>query len=144
MTPTRNNRRVAHENGSIESSHGHLKRAINDARLLRSSKDFADLDAYRAFIDVIVGRHNARRDESIDSRGGGAMSGAMNADAERLMLMLNEILLPATRSMWSTFAERADTEGWPAARFLSTLNDSIAQNDCHLAAMLRIVDTYSI
>ncbi len=26
MTPTRNNRGVAHENGSIESSHGHLKR----------------------------------------------------------------------------------------------------------------------
>ena len=27
MTPTRNNRRIAHENGSIEGSHGHLKRA---------------------------------------------------------------------------------------------------------------------
>jgi len=67
MTPTRNNRGVAHENGSIESSHGHLKRAINDALLLRGSTDFADLDAYRAFIDVIVGRHNARRDKSIDS-----------------------------------------------------------------------------
>lgn len=49
------------------------------------------------------------------------MSGAMKADAERLMLMLNELRLPATRAMWSTFAERADTEGWPAARFLSTL-----------------------
>ncbi len=57
----------AHENGSIESSHGHLKRAINDALLLRGSADFADLDAYRAFIDLIVGRHNARRDKSIDS-----------------------------------------------------------------------------
>ncbi len=67
MTPTRNNRGVAHENGSIESSHGHLKRAINDALLLRGSRDFADLDAYRAFIDEIVGRHNARRDKSIDS-----------------------------------------------------------------------------
>jgi hypothetical protein len=28
MLPTRNNRGVAHENGSIESPHGHLKRAI--------------------------------------------------------------------------------------------------------------------
>lgn len=67
MTPTRNNRGVAHENGSIESSHGHLKRAIDDALLLRGSSDFADLDAYRAFIDAIVGRHNARHDRSIDS-----------------------------------------------------------------------------
>ena len=49
------------------------------------------------------------------------MSGAVKADAERLMLMLSELRLPATRAMWSTFTERADTEGWPAARFLSTL-----------------------
>lgn len=67
MTPTRNNRGVAHENGSIESSHGHLKRAVNDALLLRGSTDFAELDSYRAFIDEIVGRHNARHDKSIDS-----------------------------------------------------------------------------
>ena len=32
--PTRNNRGQAHENGSIESLHGHLKRAIEDALLL--------------------------------------------------------------------------------------------------------------
>jgi hypothetical protein len=37
MLPTRNNRGVAHENGSIESPHGHLKRAIEDALLLRES-----------------------------------------------------------------------------------------------------------
>lgn len=49
------------------------------------------------------------------------MSGTMKGDAERLMLMLNELRLPATRAMWSSLAERADTEGWPAARFLSTL-----------------------
>ncbi len=49
------------------------------------------------------------------------MSGAIKADAERLMLMLNELRLPATRAMWRTFAERADSEVWPAARFLSSL-----------------------
>nr|GAJ37666.1 hypothetical 57.2 kDa protein y4jA/y4nE/Y4sE [Bradyrhizobium sp. DOA9] len=35
MRPSRNNRGVAHENGSIEGPHGHLKRAIADALLLR-------------------------------------------------------------------------------------------------------------
>ena len=35
MQPSRNNRGVAHENGSIESAHGHLKAAIADALLLR-------------------------------------------------------------------------------------------------------------
>ena len=59
MTPSRNNPGVAHENGSIESPHGHLKRALEDALLLRGSRDFDDLDAYRRFIDEIVGRQNA-------------------------------------------------------------------------------------
>src|SRR6202011_2782263 len=35
MAPSRNNTGVAHENGSVESSHGHLKKAIEDAVLLR-------------------------------------------------------------------------------------------------------------
>ena len=61
MEPTRNNRGVAHENGSIESPHGHLKQAIEDALLLRGSRDFdTALDDYRRFVDEIVGRRNAR------------------------------------------------------------------------------------
>jgi hypothetical protein len=59
MVPTRNNAGIAHENGSIESAHGHLKQALEDALLLRGTRDFADLDAYRAFVDVVVGRRNA-------------------------------------------------------------------------------------
>lgn len=61
MSASRNNRGVAHENGSIESPHGHLKRAVEDALLLRGSRDFADLSAYRRFIDEVVGQQNARR-----------------------------------------------------------------------------------
>ena len=56
MTPTRNNRGVSHENGSIESAHGHLKRALADALLLRASRDFDDLAAWRGFVDESVGR----------------------------------------------------------------------------------------
>ena len=59
MTATRNNPGVAHENGSIESAHGHLKQALEDALLLRGARDFCDLDAYRAFVDAVVGRRNA-------------------------------------------------------------------------------------
>jgi hypothetical protein len=66
MTPTRNNVGVAHENGSIEGPHGHLKRAIDDALLMRASGDFDDLAAYRLFIDEIVGRQNARHTKRID------------------------------------------------------------------------------
>jgi hypothetical protein len=43
MTPTRNNRGVAPENGAIEGPHAHLKRSLQQALLLRGSSDFADL-----------------------------------------------------------------------------------------------------
>ncbi len=66
MTPTRNNGGVAHENGSIESPHGHLKRAPEDALLLRGSRAFADLDAWRRFLDEVVGRRNASRRKRIE------------------------------------------------------------------------------
>jgi hypothetical protein len=67
MEPTRNNPGVAHENGSIESSHGHLKKAVEDALLLRGSRDFPDLAAYRSFIDEVTGRRNARNRKLIEA-----------------------------------------------------------------------------
>lgn len=67
MAPSRNNAGVAHENGTIESVHGHLKRAVEDGLLLRGSRDFADLPEYRRFIDEIVSRHNARHAKLIDA-----------------------------------------------------------------------------
>jgi hypothetical protein len=66
MVPSRNNRGVAHENGGIESPHGHLKRAIDDALLLRGSRDFPDLPDYRRFIDEGVGQQNTRRAQAIE------------------------------------------------------------------------------
>ena len=42
MEPTRNNPGIAHENGAVESAHGHLKKAIADALLLRGVRDFAE------------------------------------------------------------------------------------------------------
>jgi transposase InsO family protein len=66
MTPTRNNPGVSHENGSIESSHGHLKSKLEDALLLRASRDFETLPAWRGFVDEIVGRGNARNAKRID------------------------------------------------------------------------------
>ena len=66
MTPSRNNPGVAHENGSIESPHGHLKNALKDELLLRGSRDFDDLDAYRAFVDLIIGRQNAHNRRRIE------------------------------------------------------------------------------
>ncbi len=65
MTPTRNNVGVAHENGAIESQHGHLKRAVAQALLLRGNADFDSLDAYRAWIADLIGYRNARRGKMV-------------------------------------------------------------------------------
>jgi DNA replication protein DnaC len=42
-------------------------------------------------------------------------------DSARLGLLLGDLRLPAIKHSWPGFAERADTEGWPAARFLAAL-----------------------
>ena len=61
IEPTRNNPGVAHENGSVEAAHGHLKATLRDALDLRGSRDFEDVTAYQAFLAEIIGRRNARR-----------------------------------------------------------------------------------
>lgn len=67
MTPTRNNPGLAHENGAIEGPHGHLKRALGDALLLRGSTDFEDLPSYRRFIAELTSRRNAHNQPCIDA-----------------------------------------------------------------------------
>lgn len=45
----------------------------------------------------------------------------IEVDTARLPLLLHELRLPAITRLWAQFAERADKESWPAARFLSAL-----------------------
>jgi DNA replication protein DnaC len=42
-------------------------------------------------------------------------------DEARLGLLLGDLRLPAIKHFWPAFAERADKEGWSAARFLAAL-----------------------
>ena len=57
-----------------KNGHGHLKKVIEDELLLRGSRDFDDLAAYRRFIvlearlrhDEVVGRRNARNRRQIE------------------------------------------------------------------------------
>ena len=65
MTPTRNNAGIAHENGAVESQHGHLKRGVEQALLLRGGADFASLEDYRAWVADFIGRRNARRGKMV-------------------------------------------------------------------------------
>ncbi len=67
MEASRNNRGEAHENGAIESPHGHLKKEIADAVLLRGSSDFVNIEEYRDFVAEVVSNINARRVERIEA-----------------------------------------------------------------------------
>lgn len=60
MKATRNNRGKSHENGSIESPHGHLKRRIHQALILRGNAEFSSVEEYQQFIEGIVRTHNNR------------------------------------------------------------------------------------
>jgi transposase InsO family protein len=66
MRPTRNNRGISHENGAVESPHGHLKRRLSQALLLRGSSVFDSLDAYRTWLDEQVQRFNRRCTEALE------------------------------------------------------------------------------
>ena len=58
------------------------------------------------------------------------MSDNNTIDVTRLMLLLNELRLPAIKQSWESIAKRSDKEGWPAARLLATLAEhEIAERD---------------
>jgi transposase InsO family protein len=66
MKPTRNNRGVSHENGAIESPHGHLKRRIGQELLLRGTNDFGSVEEYNGWIGDIVSKQNRRQQDKIN------------------------------------------------------------------------------
>jgi hypothetical protein len=55
------NARQAHENGDVEQSHHRFKEALDQALLLRGSRDFTDRAAYARFLQEILDQRNAGR-----------------------------------------------------------------------------------
>lgn len=49
------------------------------------------------------------------------MTNSHTVDEARLSIMLNDLRLPTIKTLWPQFAEQADREGWPAARFLAAI-----------------------
>lgn len=63
LQPTRNNIGIAHENGAIESSHGHFKRRLRQALYLRGSFDFDTVEAYGHFLEQVSAKLNEQCQE---------------------------------------------------------------------------------
>jgi hypothetical protein len=57
----RTNARCANENGDVESSNGHLKDRIDQALMLRGSRNFETREAYVTFVEDLIKRANDNR-----------------------------------------------------------------------------------
>ncbi len=55
----------ANENGDVEQRHHRLKRAIDQALMLRGSRDFASLADYKQFLRLLLAQLNAGRRERV-------------------------------------------------------------------------------
>ncbi len=53
--------RQAHENGDVESSHRHFKEAVDQALMLRGSREFANREVYTTFLVDLLRQRNAGR-----------------------------------------------------------------------------------
>lgn len=61
MAPERINARAANENGDVEQSHHRFKRTVEQALLLRGSRDFKNQQDYEVFLRKILEQQNAGR-----------------------------------------------------------------------------------
>jgi len=61
LTPQSTHVGSPNENGDVESQNGALKRALKQQLLLRGSRDFADIDAYEAFLFTVMDKRNQGR-----------------------------------------------------------------------------------
>jgi len=65
LEPRATNLQSPHENGDVESSHGGLKRALEQHFLLRGSRDFESLEIYEAFVQAVMERRNLSRQQRL-------------------------------------------------------------------------------
>jgi Mu transposase, C-terminal domain len=66
MTPTRNHPGEAHQNGDVEQSHYRAKERVDQALLLRGSREFASRSAYEQFLSQLFATSNRRRQARLE------------------------------------------------------------------------------
>jgi hypothetical protein len=93
MDASRNNRGEAHENGAVESQNRHLKKALDQALILRGSRDFACIEDYRRFVDMLVARRNRQRATAVQ-----AERAHLKPLPQRRTTDFTELVVPVTRT----------------------------------------------
>ncbi|MDP6374548.1 MAG: IS21 family transposase, partial [Pseudomonadales bacterium] len=89
LSASKNSPGKANENGDVESSHHHFKRAVDQRLRLRSSREFDSRAAYLRFLESVVIDRNSRRTQRL-------------AEEMAVMRALPERPLPACRDEFAT------------------------------------------
>jgi transposase len=66
LTPTKNHPGASHQNGDVEQSHYRVKDRLEQALLLRGSREFSDRAEYEAFLRDLIETANARRQRRLE------------------------------------------------------------------------------
>lgn len=95
MTPRTTEVGEKEQNGDAEASNRALKRALEQALLLRGSRDFDNVDAWQAFVDDVVRKGNRARGRRVAED----LAAMRELDADKLPEFVEEDVLV---SEWST------------------------------------------
>ena len=94
------NARQAHENGDVEQSHNRFKEAVDQALLLRGSRDFVNRAAYARFLREIRGPAQCRAPDAV-RRGTGRTPPAPCGTAGELQASAGSGPFRQHHSMWT-------------------------------------------
>ncbi|MBA2662737.1 MAG: IS21 family transposase [Bradymonadaceae bacterium] len=95
------------QNGDVESSNGALKRRLEQHLLLRESRDFDSIEAYRAFLEGVVTRANRTRERRFLEE-----FGAMKVLAVKRLPAYAELVVKVTS--WSTIRVKYNSYSVPS------------------------------
>jgi hypothetical protein len=65
VRPSKNNPGQAHENGDVEQSHYRLKDTVDQALMIRGSRDFDSMESYWRFVKEVLRRRNEPKMEKL-------------------------------------------------------------------------------
>lgn len=129
MVPTRNNKGESHENGSVESSHGHLKNRIAQELILRGSNEFDSVASYEVWIQDVVSNSNRRNSKNFADEKAALqpLPSYKTADYEVLSVKVSKLSMMVIKNM---------TYSMPSRLAGHVLTTHVYQNkiDCYLGS----------
>ena len=107
MEPTTNNPEQSNENGDVEQSHYRIKQRVDQALLLRGSRDFSSRRIYETFLQEICSSRNQNRSQRLE-----AELSAMRPLPDQRLEDYRDYAVPVHR--WSTVQVANNTYSVPS------------------------------